>query len=204
MLIVGFSTLNPQNIKQKFQYYNALIWTINGCKYIRIDATASVYTQWKVCHNVHLGVSVFCYWTLCTRRLSAVYTNFLIVVYILKYHFWEVWKQVCVWLSVYVIHYVVSMCVRMCTRVWEGDFGCLRCSSQFISVDIWPNSWTHLGTHMRARTHRQTCTDCLHFHKFLSVFFLNFFYPSISSSPGLSTLCTDIVHLYVSMFMCKD
>ena len=73
-----------------------------------------------------------------------------------------------------------------CVHVCEREFGCLRCSSQSISVDTWPNSWTHLSSH--------THTHGLHFHKCLSL--------SIRSSlPIPSPRCTLIVHLCASVLV---
>ncbi len=58
----------------------------------------------------------------------------------LRFPHWEVWDRVCMTECVYDTSCVfVWECVHLCER----DFGCLRCSSQFISVDTWPNSWTH-------------------------------------------------------------
>lgn len=38
----------------------------------------------------------------------------------------------------------------MCTQTWETEIWCVRCSLQFICVDIWPNSWTPLDRHAEA------------------------------------------------------
>lgn len=87
------------------------------------------------------------------------------------------WKE-CVCLSSY-----VACCWALgweCVHMCERDFGCLRCSSQFISVDIWPNSWTYLDTH----THTQSSLS-----QVLLCCTLHLIPPSCPS-----TLCTVVVH----------
>lgn len=135
--------------------------------------------------KTHQGVDGFLLQIVCLMEIWC----FLSGLYVLTYRLWMV---LCVYESL-----CIQCAVRMCTRVSERDFGCLRCSSQFISGDIWPNSWAHLDTHAKTHSHTQTV------HTFCQQVFLLIFSSSfVYSYCTCKCICVYILYVSAHVLLC--